>query len=99
MLPDVIGKVVVSRAGRDKGKYFVVVAIDDDAHVLIADGGARKAVRAKRKKLKHLHFTSYKVSEDGLKMHSERGTVDAYLRGSLELMFDNKGIPKEEQLV
>ena len=96
MLPDVIGRVVVSRAGRDKARSFVVVAVEDDAHVRIADGETHKAAKAKRKKLKHLHFTPYRVDEGELRLHSERGVADAYLRTSLKRAVENNGISKEE---
>lgn len=40
--PVQLGSVVLSRAGRDNGRYFVVVGQADDEHVLIA-GSAQKS--------------------------------------------------------
>jgi len=45
---------VMSKAGRDKGRLFLVLAAFDDESVLIADGLARTVNKPKKKKLKHL---------------------------------------------
>lgn len=50
MTGELLGRIVQSKAGRDKGRRFAVVAIEDDAHVRIADGDTRKIARAKKKK-------------------------------------------------
>ena len=44
-----IGSVVLSTAGRDKGRFFLVVAIVDDKYVKIADGELRPQEKAKLK--------------------------------------------------
>ncbi len=49
----VIGSVVRSIAGHDKGDYFIVLALEDD-YAYIADGKLRKAQSPKKKKLKHV---------------------------------------------
>ena len=36
------GRVVQSTQGRDAGRYFVVLQVVDDRHVLMADGQSRK---------------------------------------------------------
>ena len=51
------GSVVRAKAGRDKGKYFVVVFAESDEYVLICDGKRRKVDKPKRKKRKHLAET------------------------------------------
>ena len=45
--------IIESLAGRDKGKYFYVMDVEDN-YVLIADGKGRKLENPKRKKLKHV---------------------------------------------
>lgn len=50
-----IGSVVISKAGRDAEKFFVVIGVSDDKkHVLIADGALRKVDSPKKKKIKHI---------------------------------------------
>ena len=48
-----IGDIVVSKAGRDKGVYFVVLSMESE-YAYICDGSMRKADKPKKKKLKHL---------------------------------------------
>ena len=45
--------IIVSLAGRDKGKFFYVIDTEEN-YVLIADGKGRKLENPKRKKLKHV---------------------------------------------
>lgn len=53
----VLGQLVVSTAGRDKGRKFIVLKIIDQNHVYISDGDLRKVEKPKKKKLKHIKAT------------------------------------------
>lgn len=55
------GSVVIAKAGRDKGKAFVVTQIVDSRTVLIADGKSRPLERPKRKNTIHLQATRVSV--------------------------------------
>ena len=48
------GDVVLSRAGRDSGRAFVVLEAIDENYVLIVDGRLRTLERPKKKKRRHL---------------------------------------------
>lgn len=48
-----IGQIVCSKSGRDKG-YFMVVVAEDDCSVYVCDGKERPLNRPKRKNPKHL---------------------------------------------
>ena len=52
--PMEVGRVVLSRAGRDQGHYFVIVDVIDENYVAIANGCQRKVDNPKKKKIKHL---------------------------------------------
>lgn len=52
-----VGSIVRSKAGRDKGNLFVVLAMDGE-YVYMADGELRKSDSPKKKKLKHLQGTN-----------------------------------------
>lgn len=52
------GEIVYSKAGRDKGKHFVVLEVLDQQFVLICDGKMRKVDKPKKKKVKHLNKTN-----------------------------------------
>ena len=48
-----LGKIVYSKAGRDKGKIFVIINIIDNDFVYISDGQLRPIEMPKKKRLKH----------------------------------------------
>lgn len=50
------GQVVLSIAGRDKGTFLIILAIEGDCAILV-DGKARPINRPKKKKLKHIQAT------------------------------------------
>ena len=47
------GRVVLSIAGRDAGRLFLILSVEGD-FALIADGKVRRLEAPKRKRLKHL---------------------------------------------
>ncbi|MBQ6987191.1 MAG: KOW domain-containing RNA-binding protein [Oscillibacter sp.] len=49
--------IVRSRAGRDMGKLFVVLAVEGE-YLLLADGKSRKLEAPKRKKRRHVEFVA-----------------------------------------
>ena len=51
-----LGSIVFSKAGRDKGEYFVVVACEGE-YAFLCDGKTRKYDKPKKKKLKHMTVT------------------------------------------
>ena len=58
-----IGTVVFSKAGKDKGSLMVVVA-EEKKVCFVCDGKKRKLDSPKRKNPRHLCFTDKKISED-----------------------------------
>ena len=44
------GCVVRSKAGRDEGRYFIVLSLDGDEFAWVADGDLRKVEKPKRKR-------------------------------------------------
>ena len=65
-----IGSAVISKAGRDKGKYMAVVGIDGN-YAIIADGQMRKLSNPKRKKLMHLQLTNVVLGAEDLESDSK----------------------------
>ena len=60
-----IGTVVPSKAGRDKGSYLAVTGFSD-GELLLCDGKERPLERPKRKKQKHVALTAYTLSPEEL---------------------------------
>lgn len=79
-----IGQVVKSRAGRDKGKVFLVLDIIDSQNVLIVDGSLRKLDNPKQKKLKHLIVYNTVLSELQYKLDNKIKINNSYIRKLLE---------------
>ena len=79
-----LGQIVTSRAGRDKGKHFVVVGFSEK-WVLIADGKSRKIDNPKKKNEKHLIAQRYVAEAIGSKLASGQRVYDRELRAVLEL--------------
>ena len=48
------GDIVIATAGRDSGRYFIVLAAIDEIYVHIADGRTRLVEKPKRKKIRHI---------------------------------------------
>jgi hypothetical protein len=89
-----VGSVVLSIAGRDKGRYFVVVEKIGDEYVKIADGELRPQERAKLKKLKHLKANGGILTKIAEKLEGQKQVFDAEIRSALRVYNDNN---KEEQ--
>lgn len=81
-MTDPNGRVVISKAGRDKGRNFVVVGVCDEAHVYIADGKTHKLIAPKKKKLKHLRFEK-EIVDLACMPNEKSGAADAFLRKEL----------------
>lgn len=58
-----IGELVISRAGRDRGKYYFIVGWEKENFVKIANGDTRKIEGPKRKNVKHLRSTGVVYEE------------------------------------
>ena len=83
-IPFEIGRVVLSTQGRDRGRLFVVVAVQDDAYVLMADGDLRKAERLKRKKTIHLKAKPFLFPQLEKKLRGDTAAVNSELRKFLK---------------
>lgn len=59
------GRVVISLAGRDKGRLLAVMQEDKD-RVLICDGKERPVDRPKSKNIRHVEITNASLSEADL---------------------------------
>ena len=78
------GQVVQSKAGRDKGRFMVVIGPADDDHTFICDGKLRKVSNPKKKKLKHLAKTNTVIKPIQQKLASGEKVSNAEIRKALE---------------
>ncbi|HOA40505.1 MAG: KOW domain-containing RNA-binding protein [Halanaerobiales bacterium] len=54
---------MISKAGRDAGKHYIIVGLEKENYVKIANGDTRRIENPKRKNVKHLYFTGDVIEE------------------------------------
>lgn len=74
--------IIESLAGRDKGKYFYVIEVEEN-YVLIADGKGRKLENPKRKKLKHVRRVTRTETRVAAKILNGDKVLNSELRRDL----------------
>ncbi len=79
----VLGDVVLSRKGRDKDNYFVVVKILSDDFVEIADGELHMLKKSKKKNKKHLKFANKNLEVIASKLEQNKKVFDSELKSAL----------------
>ena len=80
--PFEIGRVVLSKQGHDKGRWFVVVGVLDERHILIADGRTRPLEKPKKKQIKHLKWKPYLAEAVAQKVVAQVPRQDMPLQNS-----------------
>ncbi len=65
-----VGRIVCSKSGRDKG-YFMVVIGEENGDYFVCDGKERPLERPKKKNAKHLTFTTTFLCEDDYKTNRQ----------------------------
>lgn len=74
--------IIESLAGRDKGKHFYVIDVEE-SYVLIADGKGRKLENPKRKKLKHVRRVTRTETRVAVKILNGDKVLNSELRRDL----------------
>ena len=77
-----VGSVVLSTQGRDKGMYFVVVAVGRDV-VYLADGGMRKLNAPKKKNVKHVSDSGAALENIAGKLAEGKKVFDSEVKSAL----------------
>ncbi len=78
-----LGQVVCSKAGRDEGRFFIIIGIVDDKYVLVSDGDLRRFENPKKKKIKHLDITSILLEALSQKLKDSIKVTNAEIRKAL----------------
>ena len=79
-----IGQIVKSKAGRDKGRVFLICQVLDEQFVMVCDGDLRKLNNPKKKKVKHLMIYNTVLTEIAEKLQGNKNLNDAYVKKLLE---------------
>ncbi len=78
-----IGQIVVSKAGRDKGKYMMVYKILGTNYVYVTDGDNRTIDNPKKKNIRHLQKTKLISKELAKKLKSKSKTVNVDIKNEI----------------
>ena len=76
------GRVVISLAGRDKGRLLAVMQADKNC-VQVCDGKERPVERPKSKNIRHVEVTEFSLSDD--EISTNRALKKALRRYSSEI--------------
>ena len=94
MHSEVVGRIVTAKAGRDRGRYFVVAAAEPEGFVMLTDGETRRMARPKKKKLRHVEFLEDRV--DMTQLPADMACADAFIRSALKQKgYINKTVSEE----
>ena len=74
--------IVRSDAGRDRGKLFVVLAVEGE-YLLLADGKSRRVEAPKRKKRRHVLFVAAEETRVSEKIKNNEKITNSELRRTL----------------
>lgn len=87
-----LGKVVYSKAGRDKDGCFIIVGVIDDKYAYISDGDLRKIEKPKKKKLRHLSVTEIVCEDIRDKLKSNDAVSNSAIRKFLKSVCTSKEV-------
>lgn len=82
---DLIGRVVISDAGRDKGSCYVVLDVLSNDLLLLVNGSNKTILLPKKKKLKHLKLTNVIDGEVKDSILSQSRNADLIIKRFIKL--------------
>ncbi|NDL68135.1 RNA-binding protein [Clostridiales bacterium F-3ap] len=85
------GQVVISKAGRDKGKTYMVDAVEGE-YLFLVDGEARRLDNPKKKKMKHVQPMHMVLEGLKAKHENEEKISNAEIRNQL---FELQQVPRQ----
>jgi len=78
---DMIGRLVRSKSGHDKGRYYLVLAAADDM-LYLADGRKRGIMNPKKKNIRHVQIV-HKVAADLMNKENGKLPSDLEIRAAI----------------
>ena len=82
------GQLARSTAGRDKGRYYLVLAVHD-RELLLSDGRLRPRAHPKVKNIRHMQLT-HRVAADFAAFCEQGGPTDEQIRAAIANMLGDK---------
>ncbi len=78
-----IGSVVYSKAGRDNGNCYMVIAVEGNNYYMVVDGEARTLLKPKRKNIRHLRTKGASLPQIAEKILAKKQVFDSEVRSAL----------------
>ena len=75
---------VQATMGRERGRYFFVLAVEED-YLLLVDGKSRRIESPKRKKRKHVQFVAVSDARVAQKIRNDEKITNSEIRRALAL--------------
>lgn len=89
------GSIVISKAGHDKGKYFIILK-EDPEYVYLSDGKYRPVERPKRKKKKHVQCVRFTDGSLADKKAKNEAIINEDVKRAIKL-FKNKQLKTKQE--
>ena len=89
-------KLVLSKAGRDKNKYFAVIKNIGDNYVLICDGKGRSLEKPKLKKIKHIEDMNIELQRIKEKINEGKKISNSDIRKAIKAALTEIGAEETE---
>jgi len=93
-----LGQLAKSIAGRDKGRFMIIIDIIDENYVYIVDGDLRKVENPKKKKIKHLKLLNKRADIVVEKLARKRKVTNEDIKKALSELIDESQEGKSIQI-
>jgi ribosomal protein L14E/L6E/L27E len=79
-----LGEIVVSNQGRDKGTYYIIIALLTDNYCILVNGDNKRFANPKRKIKKHLDKTGKIVHNIKAKLENNTKVFDSEIYSAIK---------------
>jgi large subunit ribosomal protein L14e len=87
-----VGQLVRSKAGRDCGRFFLVVGVADERTVALADGDLRGISRPKLKNVRHLEVFPVRLKEAEARLAVSRVVTEKAVAEAIRELLTELGL-------
>ena len=84
LITPAVGGICQSTQGRDKGRYYIISAVEADGKVSVVDGNFKKLAYPKKKNAKHLRFLPESAEAIAAKLSDGRQVFDSEIYSALK---------------
>ena len=85
-----VGDIVISTAGRDKDRVYLISQLINKDFVFVVDGNFKKLINPKKKRVKHLKNSGIKIDSISEKLLSDKKVFDTEVYSAIKNCEINK---------